>query len=178
MTVLTDDDLARLQREATERAAENWDPTEAALIVGRLPRLPRSAGVTEIDLAALQREAEVRARAFWDPDEAIEFKGQPSKITGALVRAIEDATEAMTGGPNKTPFLGAAYLSEYLKSPYWQAVRTRALQRAGGCCQRCRRQSRRLDVHHLTYRNLGQERESELMVLCRECHEAEHGRTW
>jgi hypothetical protein len=138
-------------------------------------RLQRAA---EVSLETLQREGEERARAYWDPDEAPEFVGQLSPLSTALARALEDAKEALDNGPNKTPFLGEAYLTEYLKSDHWKAVRGRALLRAGGYCAGCRRQMRHLEVHHLTYRNLGQEKESDLMVLCHRCHEKEHGRRW
>lgn len=174
MTVTEDIDLAKLQREAEERAAQNWDPAEAALIAAGV-KGQRRPPPAEPDLAALQREAEERAARNWDPDEAIDFVGGPAPITGALVLAIENAAETFIGGANKTPFLGDAYLTTYLRSDHWRALRERMLQRAGGFCSQCRRRSSRLEVHHLTYRNLGQERESELQVLCHDCHVEEHG---
>ena len=33
----------------------------------------------------------------------------------------------------------------------------------------------RLQVHHLTYERLGNERDEDLKVLCWACHEREHG---
>jgi hypothetical protein len=63
---------------------------------------------------------------------------------------------------------------EYLKSPWWQAVRRRALALADHRCQDCGwRQG--LEVHHRTYERLGQERMADLRVLCRGCHADTHG---
>ena len=60
------------------------------------------------------------------------------------------------------------YLS-YINSPAWQTRRQRALERAGHRCQVCGRTSR-LQVHHVTYRNLGHEADIDLTALCWECH--------
>jgi hypothetical protein len=74
--------------------------------------------------------------------------------------------------------LGAAerrdrYRNGYLKSDGWKRRRKRALARAGYRCQRCGARGR-LDVHHLTYKRRGRERDADLQVLCRSCHQAHH----
>jgi len=63
---------------------------------------------------------------------------------------------------------------EYLRSNHWDHTRRRALLRAGHRCQQCEARGL-LDVHHLTYERIGRESEADLIVLCRMCHEAEHG---
>jgi len=63
---------------------------------------------------------------------------------------------------------------EYLQTPEWHAKRHLALKRAGYKCQKCYHQDR-LEVHHLTYERRGHELPSDLMVLCRTCHEKERG---
>jgi hypothetical protein len=123
-------------------------------------------------LARLQHEASSRAASNWDEDEQRDFEGEARPIGSAIADSLDASLDT---GPNKTPFLGPAYLAEYLRSPHWLALRERMLKRAGGFCQRCRERRHPLEVHHLTYRNVGQERESELKVLCHECHELEHG---
>lgn len=46
-------------------------------------------------------------------------------------------------------------------------------------CGRERTDTRPLDVHHLTYERLGNERAEDLVVLCRRCHEEQHeGSPW
>jgi 5-methylcytosine-specific restriction endonuclease McrA len=64
----------------------------------------------------------------------------------------------------------------YLRSPYWRAVRRRALVAAGYRCQRCPA-VRDLQVHHLTYERLGCEQPADVEVLCDSCHAAAHGRS-
>lgn len=53
--------------------------------------------------------------------------------------------------------------------------------RSGFRCAKCRRklsderwEYMTLDVHHLSYEHLWNERMNELQVLCRACHEREH----
>lgn len=60
------------------------------------------------------------------------------------------------------------YLS-YIRSDAWKARRKRALFLAGYRCQICGSKSR-LQVHHVTYANLGHELDQDLTVLCRVCH--------
>jgi hypothetical protein len=64
--------------------------------------------------------------------------------------------------------------SEYLKTDHWQSVRKMALYMGGHECALCTSRGPRLDVHHRTYKNLGDERPDDLTVLCRECHKRHH----
>lgn len=63
---------------------------------------------------------------------------------------------------------------EYLKTPHWQRMRKRAIERAGCRCQKCPSNDR-LDVHHLIYARLGAELFSDLEVLCHRCHWRQEG---
>ncbi len=62
---------------------------------------------------------------------------------------------------------------EYIKSPKWYENRKVALKRAGKRCQLCASRTQ-LDVHHNSYKNLGDEEPWDLVVLCRRCHDAHH----
>ena len=64
--------------------------------------------------------------------------------------------------------------SLYLKTPEWQATRGAALKRARYACQLCKRNDATLDVHHNTYERRGSELASDLLVVCRSCHEKHH----
>jgi hypothetical protein len=59
---------------------------------------------------------------------------------------------------------------EYRMTPEWQCKRTQALSHAGYRCQVCGQSGVRLDVHHNTYENYGDERQQDLVALCEECH--------
>ena len=59
---------------------------------------------------------------------------------------------------------------KHLRSAAWREIRRRALAAAGHRCLLCPA-TEELEAHHRTYENLGEEREGDLTVLCRECHE-------
>lgn len=72
---------------------------------------------------------------------------------------------------------------DYLKTPHWRETRARKVKAAGYCCERCFQPGRRtrrgtiagLNVHHLNYDRVGNERDDDLEVLCGFCHQVEHG---
>ena len=66
------------------------------------------------------------------------------------------------------------YRTVYLNSEHWHQLRQKKLAQMGYRCQRCG-SSEHLDVHHLNYNYLGNERLFDLQVLCRSCHKLEHG---
>lgn len=61
----------------------------------------------------------------------------------------------------------------YLNSPEWKAKRELVFKRDNCKCQKCKIEIAD-DVHHLTYENLGNEKLSELLSICRECHKKIH----
>lgn len=64
--------------------------------------------------------------------------------------------------------------AEYLQTDHWQDVRRRALKRSGFKCQLCNAGKTALHVHHRTYKNRGQEENSDVIVLCANCHSKFH----
>lgn len=63
---------------------------------------------------------------------------------------------------------------DYLKTDHWQDVRRRALKRSGFRCQLCNASKTALHVHHRTYQNRGDERNTDVIVLCAGCHSTFH----
>lgn len=63
---------------------------------------------------------------------------------------------------------------DYLRTEHWAAVRQIALRRARWRCAVCNTAAR-LDVHHRTYENRGNERAHDVIALCRACHARHHG---
>jgi hypothetical protein len=57
----------------------------------------------------------------------------------------------------------------YINSPRWKA-KADAMRFAVGECEECTALGVELDVHHTTYRTLGEETPHDLLVLCRGCH--------
>ena len=60
----------------------------------------------------------------------------------------------------------------YLRSPEWQAKRRERIELDHHTCQICCRQDQPLEVHHRSYRNLGNEEMDDLITVCRTCHKA------
>lgn len=57
----------------------------------------------------------------------------------------------------------------YLQSTHWKKTRARALSRANYKCEKCNC-TEYLQVHHLNYNHLWNEKDNDLLVLCRTCH--------
>lgn len=66
------------------------------------------------------------------------------------------------------------YREEYLKSDHWLKLRAEKL-RASPRCENCG-SLKRLEPHHLDYRNLYDVGLDDLVTLCRKCHCQEHER--
>lgn len=68
--------------------------------------------------------------------------------------------------------MGVDY-AKYIRSPKWKAKRAEVILRAGGTCERCSIWPV-VNVHHLTYARLGDERLTDLMGVCAMCHDQIH----
>jgi len=64
---------------------------------------------------------------------------------------------------------------EYLQTQHWINTREMTLIRANYECQLCRSKYK-LNVHHNTYENRGNEKDEDLIVLCEDCHAKHHGK--
>lgn len=63
----------------------------------------------------------------------------------------------------------------YLRTNHWKEKRKTALNHADWKCQLCKSE-KDLQVHHNTYDRLYEEKLSDLVVLCKQCHEKFHGK--
>jgi len=61
----------------------------------------------------------------------------------------------------------------YLYSEKWKKKRKKILKRDNFTCQDCGSKNH-LQVHHLTYKNIGNERLNELITVCAHCHKKRH----
>lgn len=64
--------------------------------------------------------------------------------------------------------------NEYMQSDAWEKLRKRVFKRDGHKCKLCGG-AEVLQCHHLTYKRFGKEKLSDLMTLCKDCHELIHG---
>lgn len=63
--------------------------------------------------------------------------------------------------------------TEYLFSNWWKSKRKQKLGSVNYLCEKCG-SNKQLQVHHLHYKSLGREKNTDLQVLCRACHEYCH----
>ena len=64
--------------------------------------------------------------------------------------------------------------NEYMASEQWAEKRKEAFKHHGSFCHLCKTR-KRLQIHHLSYKNLGDEPMKDLVPLCKTCHSAVHG---
>jgi 5-methylcytosine-specific restriction endonuclease McrA len=113
-----------------------------------------------------------------DPETGLPMVYEPASYEVWERPIVSPRTENLPAEPtaDRVEELRAMPYSEYLETPEWRVTRRHATKAAEDKCQRCGRLSRRLDVHHRTYERLGREDSmSDLEVLCRQCHQKEHG---
>lgn len=66
------------------------------------------------------------------------------------------------------------YKEAYLKSEHWKLLKRVTLQSQGRICCKCGA-LKKLQIHHKTYVRLWKELQSDLMVVCVDCHKKIHG---
>ena len=67
----------------------------------------------------------------------------------------------------------AAWRKKYeahIRSAQWKQMRKALFTMRGELCEGCGYGSATLQIHHLTYERLGNERFADLKILCRRCH--------
>lgn len=67
---------------------------------------------------------------------------------------------------------------EYLQSDKWRTFKNKLKRLRGNRCEVCQAPNKILDGHHLTYIRLYNERLDDVQLLCRECHEKVHNRSF
>lgn len=63
---------------------------------------------------------------------------------------------------------------DYLKSNEWAQIKLDLYESRCKQCEVCE-SKRNVQVHHLTYKNVFNEEPEDLILLCKNCHEKEHG---
>ena len=64
----------------------------------------------------------------------------------------------------------------YLSSNHWKNMRKVIYDKYKGKCTKCHKSfsPNKMHVHHLTYKRIGNEKESDLILLCEKCHSLVH----
>lgn len=71
------------------------------------------------------------------------------------------------------PIMTRDQYQSYLKSDHWKALRAKKLSKSSKRCAICA-SAYRLEVHHLSYKNITDVETADLRVLCHRCHDLFH----
>ena len=80
-----------------------------------------------------------------------------------------DTEEVITGTTKKECY------EKYLNSKHWRDLRKNIAYKQSNRCQICYKLIKKgYHIHHLTYDNIGNEKDTDLMFLCENCHNKIH----
>lgn len=104
-----------------------------------------------------------------------ELADEQSKRTTKKLRALQKSLGTkQVGSVQGLRIYTSEEYAEYLRGNWWQTKRKQKLKSAGYQCFRCGAKNVMFQVHHLHYKTLGREKNTDLQVLCRPCHIAAH----
>lgn len=104
-----------------------------------------------------------------------QYTQQMEKAIPAQVRKLPNDWETQ-GELKEVLRLKSLPREEYLKTEHWQEMRRKKLRDSFYSCSLCNVRNTRLEVHHKTYERVGEEYESDLIVLCHNCHAKFHNK--
>lgn len=64
----------------------------------------------------------------------------------------------------------------HINSAKWRSFKASVVAERGKKCQRCGTKTKKLELHHIHYRNFGNEAPDDVELLCNICHAREHQR--
>jgi hypothetical protein len=67
--------------------------------------------------------------------------------------------------------------TRYINSPLWRKFKIKIRKKRGNKCEICGKQHSKtepLHGHHLHYKNLFNEKEEDIQILCKNCHDKQH----
>lgn len=115
-------------------------------------------------------------RVLADFDTAVS-EALPGWITRLLEQASNRDRDSKIMRAHRRGLLRMSGFARRLEGLAWNKVRRQVLFRDGMGCKVCRATDTTLDVHHIVYlSHHGTNQQSNLITLCRRCHELEHGR--
>ncbi|HWE59165.1 MAG TPA: winged helix-turn-helix domain-containing protein [Solirubrobacteraceae bacterium] len=183
---LTRDELLALRvrvREAILVALRDHGGTGQRRVI--FDRARALGGFTARELSALpvRQRGSLRPRVDYEMSWALTnlkrdgLIENPARNVWRLSAIGRTEPEPAVGGPVANERMHELRLMpyrEYLQTLEWKTTRAAALMRAGHRCSLDSSHRDGLEVHHNTYERIGAELASDLVVLCRGCHQRHH----
>lgn len=100
-------------------------------------------------------------------------KNPPKPFFQTLDEITTTKKPSVQPSSNSNPFMSAKEKQEYLKSSKWKMLKMLKLSKTNNKCESCG-STHNLHLHHNTYKRLGDEKLSDLNILCDKCHNKLH----
>lgn len=110
---------------------------------------------------------------FLNSENSAAVKKNGGKIVSEHIVAKPPRKKSSPPAPRKPRDRRQKY-EDYINSKAWQRRRLALFAKRGRRCESCGESRGEIHVHHLTYANFGNEKDMDLLVLCRACHMARH----
>ena len=90
-----------------------------------------------------------------------------------LAARAQEKVQGQKAKKRRRPNLRSMPYRDYLKTKHWSKLRSKMLAKFDRRCGICG-SGDSPNVHHIDYGRRGREKPSDLIVLCRDCHQAHH----
>lgn len=105
---------------------------------------------------------------------AVKLATALNPLAARLIQRYQLTDDALDNARNGRKWTRAQY-QDYLQTEHWRVKRAAALAHYGRKCYLCGVSGDvQIDIHHNDYTRLGGEKMSDLVPLCRDCHERHH----
>lgn len=101
-------------------------------------------------------------------------KGRKKKVLARLIREQADDMRGQSGRSERARWWQQYHA--YIESPRWKKTKERIMRERGVSCERCGVSGSvvKVQLHHVSYANMGHERDEDLKLLCGPCHQLMH----
>lgn len=121
---------------------------------------------------ALKNGEGFNALPFLTYEKNMEYETMRMELHKKCMSECEEFTEEYK---RKSYLIKKMKYDQYLQSPQWKIKAEIVKERDNHLCQMCL-MSRATDVHHLTYKRIFNELTSDLISVCRKCHDKIHNK--
>ena len=138
-----------------------------------------AARVREKDVLDLRRQRQIRGRKFSPYHWRIYERFDYWPTTGLLVDRNSGQQHRIKATLAEVLYIKQSKQNKqvcraHINPPEWFATKRRLIAKRGQKCERCNLKTPFLQLYHLTYEHVAQERDWDLMLVCRRCRDSLH----